>query len=1184
MKKQLLLMALAVLGTVSVSAQSYSFHDNAWRQGNSFYTEYAKWNIQGDNLISNGDLTVGDLKLDGWTNYDGATIENEDVFTVVEGAGPSGVNAVEVVKTVTGASASVANEGELFRTVDLEAGNYVIGYWVKGSTTRTLATSVGSTNTQALFLNSDGTKAVDSNAETGNMGQYIATKGLSYGDTWKEVYYQFTISEPMSAQICLHNLQQGDMFANFGIYKVVSTFDERPILTLIDECKTYKDNPDFPNKQSDLDALIEALEEVATTGEGELEEAYEMLNEFLNANTYLLSADEDYFKNFLVTQNAGMNKGTPTGWTSKGGRWGTADSSNNYNVAHFTTNFAFQDIQCGYNLDQGELYREIDLPAGRYMFRAQVGALSYTNGTDGVLGKNRGINWNDSVTCALYINSDTTWVKTSPSKYQEAMMYGTVKEGETLKFGAWLPGTTGNFGSQKKGGQQSVRPLEIRLLGGFSKEQIDDVYFGANARKQQSVLEERLATANEMLNDAKYAFGKDRLKDSIAKAQAVYDQPVVATPECVQTKLDAVNMIKKAWQAYEADNTEFSALAATLEEAEEHLADPDRTVKDKLKAVYDPAKAYHAGISGVLTTAEDSLTTKTTLTEWNDKLIVANGEFYLDNARLATPGDIALVNPAVSSATGWTIGTSHTGSLSYSDVWGWRYNRNYQAAVDWETVLQEVPITRPGVYEFSATCAANKFKANYTETFVFLETHQGGEMIDNRWLADTEENPVLVRDSVMICTPAPTDDEWSVHVEDMVRLTTHVVVTDASKPLVVGLNAARNNINGNGQACCQIIFGNAELKYMGDYATYRKDSVAMVMKPTKDALQAKIDELRDLSDGVRNPNNVSTTPFTDALAAAQRVHDSSEDIDEVNAQFDALEAARQKFVLSGVYPAEGSFFDLSFIIKNPTFQYVETTIGEGDDAKIKRNINDWTEVMAEGQTFNVNGTMLYGKNYTGVEELVGEETFVRTKLNQQLSGLPAGAYRFGFNATYHKGKNAVYNAAEYANANEVFVATSTDTTAVYGIVQEQFAIEGNNAEYGTDQNSTYLVYNDNLKLLLYDYRHGTAAIPTLAEAFKQGYYLYLANLDVNAGDTPEVGFYLQNMPTSDSNFFLANPTLRYFGDDANREAQAEVEGIESTFVNNSLMTGTIYNLAGQKLSGKLVKGIYILNGKKYVVK
>lgn len=1179
-------MALAILGFASATAQTYSFKDNAWRTGNAFYTEYAKWEIQGTNLLANGDFTQGKLLLDDWANADGAAIEDNSVFQVIEGAGPNGSNAVEIISTVAGASASATTNGELFRTVDLEAGNYVIGYWVKGSTDRTIATSVGSTNAQALFLNNDGTKNVDSNADTGNAGQYIATKGISYGDTWKEIYYQFTISEPLSAQICFHNLQQGDQFANFGIYKVRSIFDERPILTLIDECKTYKNNPDFPNNQSDLDILIGALEEVAETGAGELEEAMELLNQFLNANTYLLSADTDYFSNFLITGNTGMNKGG-TGWTTVGGRWGTSAAASNYNLAHFTDNFAFQDIQCGYNLDKGELYKEIPLPAGRYMFRAQVHGMSYQKGDDGTLGKNRAINFNDSVTCALFINNDTMWVKTSPTKYQEAIVYGEVKEGETLKFGVWLPGTTGNSGNVKKGGDQGARPLELRLLGGFSKAEIDDVYFGANARLQQSVLEERLTTAKEMLaDDYKYAYGKKALKDSIDVAQAVYDQPVVSTPECVQTKLNAVNMIKKAWQAYEADNTEYTTLGVTMKEAEEHLADPDRTVKNKLQAVYDPAKAYRESITGAETTPEDSLLQKNTLVEWNDKLVLANSEFYMDNARLATPGDIALVNPVVSSANGWTIGTSHTGSLSYSEEWGWRYNRNYSAANDWETVLQDVAITRPGVYEFSATCAANKFKASYEKTYVFLETHQGGDMIDNRWLSSTEENPVLVRDSIMVCTPAPADDEWSVHVEDMVRLTTHVVVTDPSKPLTVGLNAARNNINGNAEACCQIIFGNCELKYLGDYATYRKDSINMVMKPTKDALQEKINELRAMSDEARNPNNVSTTPFTNALATAQGVHDNSEDIDEVNAQFDALEAARQQFVLSGVYPAEGKFYDLSFIIKNPTFEYVETTTGEGEEAVTKRTVNDWTETMAEGQTFNMNGAMLYGKNYIGVEEEDASGNLVsRTKLNQVLSGLPAGAFEFGFNATFHgDSKNNIY---QVTSKEELYVSTPTDTVSCKPIVQEQFAIEGANQAYGTDQNSTYLVYNEGLKLLLYDYRHGTYAIPTLKEAFNQGYYLNMAKLDVVAGDTPEVGFYLQDMLSGDYNFFLMNPQLRYYGDDANRQAvidERETQSIDALEMSNVRYSGTIYNLAGQKLNGKLQKGLYIMNGKKFVVK
>ena len=1187
MKKQLLLLVVAFLSVVGASAQQYSFYENAWRHGNQFYTEYGAWDIFGDNLLSNGNFANN---LTDWANADGEAATDQ-VFEVIPAGAADGSNCINVISTVTGGDATTSTTGELFRSVDLEAGTYVIGYQVRSSsgTQRTLLTYAGS-NYQGLFVNNDGTKAIDATEGTGNQGFNVATKNLNYGDEWKEIYYVFTITEALNANICLYNLQLGDQFANFGVWKVNVGFDARPYQKILDEVAVYKANTaDFPNNRGDLDTIEEVFTQlIASNGQGAdqsmLEEANELLTEFLNANTYLLSADEDYFKNFLVTQSAGMNKGAPSEWSKVGGRWGTDAATSSYNLGHYTSNFAYQDIQTGYNLDKGELYREVAMPAGRYMFRAQVNGASYLNSNDAVLGSRRAVNFNDTVTCALFINKDTLWLKTSPTHYTEGVLYATLNEGEMLKFGAWLPGTTGNAGSNPKGGHQGVRPMELRLLGGFTKAQIDEAFFGHNANLQQEELGKRLATAYEMYNNSeKYAYGKKLLKDSIDVAQAVYDEAVVATSECWQKKLDAVNMIKKAWLAYEADNAEYTSLYNTMLISDSLLADPTRPVKTKLQAAYDVAKQFKATITGAECSAADSLAQKNGLHEQDSLLTAANQQFYFDNARKATPGVVTLQNPNYTYDGGWAGGNSnHNNSVSYNEEYGFRYNRNSRAAQDWFTRYQSVTVPSPGVYEFSATCAANKFGANYTSTYVFLETHQGGELdANNQYYYGTEENPILVRDSVMICTKAPTDDQYNVHMEDAVRLTTHVVVTDVTKPLVVGLNASRNSINGNSEACCQIIFGQTELLYLGDYDTYRADSIAEVMAPTKDALQDLINELMALKDEARNPNNVSVQPFTDALATAQNIHDNSNDFDAINAQFAALEAARQAFVISGVYPAEGKYYDLSFLVKNTVFETTEGTVTINEDEKTVYTVNDWTQAMAEGETFLSKNGVLYGRQLKGVEETIDEVTYTRTKLTQQVNNLPAGAYEFGFNATFHgDGRNEIFRTV----TNEaLFVTSPSDTVAAKHIFIEGMEIEGPNATYN-DQNTTYLVYNEDVKLLLNDYRHGanSGTLTTLRSAFDLGYYLTMAKLDVAAGDAPELGFYLQNMPDNvNCYFFLANPQLFFFGDEASRdEVHTGVVAIEKTVVPETV----IYNLAGQKLNGKAQKGIYIQNGKKYVIK
>lgn len=1193
MKKQLLTVALGLLCSAGAMAQSYSFYDNAWRvNAKGFYTENDAWAQTGFNLLTNGDLTVGDDKLEGWGNADGSKDGYAGFFEVQEGTGPNGANSLVVLQAGTGASATATSATELFRSVDLEAGSYVVGYWVKGSTTRTLGTSIGDTNGQVIFINNDATRTIDATEGTGNDGKMISTKALSYTGDWKEIFYQFTITDAMSVQFCFSNLQQGDEFANFGVYKVVPGFDARPFQKYKEELAIYEaDEVNFPNNRDYIEALQMAADEILQNDidadpddyASQLTDFAGLLKEFLDDNTYLLSEDKDYFSNFLITSNTGMNKGG-TGWNTVGGRWGTAAANNNQNLGHFPENFGFQDIQNSYALDRGVLYKTSDLPAGRYMFKAQVHAAKYQKGTDAVLGKDRSIQFGDSATCALYINSDTLWVKVSPTHYTEATIYGTVNDGEELNFGVVLPGTNG----VKTGGNQGVRPLELRLLGGFDKDQINDKYYGENARKQQAVLEERIATAREMLADTKYVYGKQRLTDSIAVAQAAYEVAIVATPECVATKLNAVNMIKKAWQAYEADNKEYTQLGGTLAVAEENLADDLRPNKTNLQPVYNAAKQYYESITGAETTAEDSLAQKTELLRQDTLLVNANANFLVDNASYNTPAVITLVNPDVTSANGWYGGYTGNG-FGYDSNWGFVYNRNYRAASDWMLRLQDVEISQPGVYEFSARVAANKFGAKYTSTYVYLQTHQGGEVVndgDNQhYVVSTEANPIILRDSVMICTPAPTDDEYTKDEKNMIWAKTHVVVTDASKKLTVGLNGSRNNINGNSEACCQVIFGKAQLLYYGPYDKYLKDSIAVVMKPTKDSLQIVINNMQQLLDDSRNPNQVDTTPFSTAIATAQNVHDNSDNFDEVNAQFGLLESARQTFVLSGVYPAQGKYFDLSFLVKNPEFVATDKsyTTDEGGEQKTvtKFEFADWTEAMAEGQTFRSNNGLLYGVQLTGVEEIVDEVTYNRTKMTQKVAGLPAGAYSFGFNATFHGDKsNGIFR---NVGKKELYVTTPTDTVAASEIVQDYLTIEGPNETYN-DQYATYLIYNENLKLQLYDYRHGVSAVATMISVLDADYYLTLAKFDVKAGEEPELGFYLQDMvDNGNCPFFLANPTIHFYGDDANREEQfdgiAIVEKAAPAFFN-----GAIYNLSGQKVNGKPAKGLYIMNGKKFIVK
>ena len=1170
-------MALAVLGTAVAFAAS---KPNVFRSGNYYYMEYygsgstvGRWYIapNATNLIVNGNFTQGENLMAGWESLE--TSEDDPLgnaalgnyFLVVEGAGPNGANALEVIAT-----GGENTGGDIMQAAELEAGHYVITYKVKaaeGVTRKMCEPSSFGTNLQRIFLNEDGTGVMSVDKMDTELGVRLSgnsgvpvSKFLGYDENWKEIAYQVTVTETCYGVFRFANLQVGDQFADFGIYKVSPVWDDRPVTELTNKLKTYlADEKNFPKNRADAQGALEGIEETlaeltneSTQAEidGVYDEAVVIFNAFMNANTVDVS---DYFVNFDLGPELGSNqsKTTVNGWTLNGdqSRWNRKVPAANIGIP--TTHINQEAGATAIVLNPDSYFQTQPLIPGTYMYTVKCMAHYNWKGTE--WGNNDGGSYNtnyaDSIQgMSFYINNDTTiFEHVSTSYAKEYSMVSEVKD-STLTIGFKSAGA-----SKANGGDFRFDNVEIRLLGGWTRAEVDYAYWGVKVGIQREELKNRIATAKEMLESDMYIYGKEVLKDSINSAETAYATEDQYTKEYHQYLLDHVNWIKLAWNAYAKENLEYTTLKTSVNEGNEKLADETRPKsKPMLKQVVDESAAVLAAVT-IPKTEADSLK----MVEQNVKLQEAIGTFMLDNASMATPYEIAIQDPEMATGTGWTrTRTSNTGF----GATGYGYSRG-NGANDAQSVYQDIDLPRAGLYILKAYMSAN-----------------------NNGKRDSEETGVFLflgaKDSVQVHTK-PIQEDWNYGNKDWFSVRTIVENVDEVNPIRFGLNAEQNK-------CCNMIsMTHVSLNFLGSYEEYKADSIAAAMKPTKDSLQMVINAMTEMKNEARNPNNVNITPFGQAIETAQGVVDNSNDIDEVNAQFGALEAARQQFVLSGVYPAEGKFYDLSFVIKNPTFEYVETTTGDGEEAVTKRTINDWTEVMAEGQTFNMNGAMLYGKNYTGVEEEDASGNLVaRTKLNQTLSGLPAGAFEFGFNATFHgDSKNNIY---QVTSKEELYVTTPQDTASCKPIVQEQFAIEGANQAYGTDQNSTYLVYNEDLKLLLYDYRHGTDAIPTLKEAFNQGYYLNLAKLDVAAGETPEVGFYLQDMLAGDYNFFLMNPQLRYYGDDANRQAiideREATQSIDALEINNVRYNGTIYNLAGQKLNGKLQKGLYIMNGKKFVVK
>ena len=103
MKKRLLFAAIAMVCSLGLFAQAQYV-----------YTADGRYKLTGDNLITNGDFSEGNV---GWT------IGGETTFSIVEGEGPKGENVLSSSAATAGdALTRVWNEG-------LEGGSlYVISF------------------------------------------------------------------------------------------------------------------------------------------------------------------------------------------------------------------------------------------------------------------------------------------------------------------------------------------------------------------------------------------------------------------------------------------------------------------------------------------------------------------------------------------------------------------------------------------------------------------------------------------------------------------------------------------------------------------------------------------------------------------------------------------------------------------------------------------------------------------------------------------------------------------------------------------------------------------------------------------------------------------------------------------------------------------------------------------------
>ncbi len=1161
MKKRLLSISLALLGYLGASA--------AYESGGYYYNEAGRWKINGDNLLTKN-LSDG-LAAFGFKHTNTADLGEAiaDTFEVVTSDGMAAIQVNKKDGEGTG--------GELFLSQYLtDAGVYVVTYKVKSAgEARQLSQSSGGTNYQHIFLNDDGTTTCDATEETGNGGVSLA-RNLRYSDTWKEMSYTFTVSAPKFLVFRFFNLLVGDMIADFGIYKISEVGDDRVIKEYKDIINGYLANEtDFPNGRDGIEELLGGLDGIDLSGpldDSQLSEVEENISAFLDANTVDVSG---YFSNWDFSGgNSGETKGIKN-WTVAGGhtgRWGVVtryargvDYGDGKYIAIQTYPNGMKDQSTS-----ADLYQTVSLPAGRYMFTCKSSGNYHYRVSD---SDKNGVVVCDSVTgMGMYVNNDTLWFNTvktvSPTKANRYSMIGTVAEGEQLTVGYHTPGMI-----YQTGGAYSYSPVEIRLLGGKTQADVDAFFNEAKVKANAEALKVMVDSANNVKADPQYFYCKDSLAIVAGHGQQVYDAyKVVYTAASADTLSKEMVAVRNGIRLLYSLNSTYTQLNGIIAEAETIYADETRPVKGALGTAIDAAKAVIAGLTpGLKPTESDS----TSLVAQITALPIAMEAYYIANASYNAPAKLNVINPYFANKTGWNV----VNSGDSKEVWKYGSDATFTngtkiyayrgtTTAPANAVYQTVTLANNGHYEIAFEAYAYGEKRNGTiDTPIgvyFVRQFGGADGV-----LDTGEEAAEI-DSVMIHTES---------LNNAVKYKVAFNVTNAPVNFTFGLDALSNTgdefdtvkgyfANGYG-------YGGNELTFYGDYDKYKADSIAAVIKPTRDSLQTVINAAKALKAEVRNPNNVDTTPFQSAITEAQGVVDNeAATLDEINEQFPKMTAATNAFMISGVYPAEGKYFDLTPLIKNPKFN-------KGDD-----NFDGWEygtfdigeTPMASDTLYNSSGTGLLWKYFGGdthdYANLKGH-----SKLTQTLAGLPAGNYLYSANMTYRNVTKSTYSidtSIETDYTTEVCWITANDEkTAATGLLQ----VEGAKVE-GTGDNAKYVLPGGE-SFTNYAYTHTVG----VADLFAAGYYRSYVSFTLAETSDVALGFLIDGLRVVGQAFYY-NPELRFYGDGEN----TGIENVNAAGENGKFVPGAVYTLSGTQVRANaaslknLGKGVYIMNGKKYVVK
>ena len=640
-----------------------------------------------------------------------------------------------------------------------------------------------------------------------------------------------------------------------------------------------------------------------------------------------------------------------------------------------------------------------------------------------------------------------------------------------------------------------------------------------------------LTTAKEALNSEDAPFYRNELQTAITEAEALLETGTLDELTAAKEKLD--NELK----AFNDYNKHFTNLKTAIANAEALIAEGVMTegvadfqeaisaAKDKLQhATTDYSDDAEGGVAFVDAALEE--------------LNKAESTFRVQNASYANPANV-ITNGGMSSMDGWDVLNGGTKN----------------PALHINTSGNVTNFSKPFM-ECWVSSANGYGEANYARQTLNalpngLDLPKGYYVLKAAALATRQGQPDVKVSGV---TLRFGEQEVAVQTADGVA---NIYRIGFDKPEAGGELSFGLYIDENTDANW-IAWDEVELQFVGSKEKYMEDYAKAVLGESLDnlrealnAAQKAIEEV-DMT-GIDFEQSDLYIYMDDAefvLADPVASNYSKEEIDILTGK---LYEAITKFYTSGVSPKEGKSFDFTSMIKNADF---DSEPG-----------SEWTIETENGVLPSGTDCANWWFGSSGPSETTQE-------FSQTIAGLPAGNYLLDVNAAIRVDMN--YSIENYKPENLPNYVTmckvyaNNDSADVHPFFYEDEAL-------GLTLEKMLLMTSE------YDYRHGNG---TLIDGMLKGtdYFHSKIAFKLEEKGSVKIGFRVELPNKSGQMPFIDYFHLFYYG---KNEIQTGIADMNKGIVEN-VPTG-IYNLKGQLVRSNmstegLAKGLYLINGKKVVIK